>query len=189
MKPGTTRSQRTPHRLTLYRRERKVSMRELAEKAGLSAPTISHLESGHRRPHVATQRAIAEALGVAVEQIWPPSDADGSDERATYWDDPDADPDEPDWRALGLDTENAVIYLDRPRVDMLDERGRVVATHTPERLVIHSRSGMRVELLPRRVVAGARPRARRTRSKSSSTRGGRSSDDGPGEPAQQARRP
>ncbi len=45
---------------------------ELAVKAGLNLSAITQIESGRRRsPRIDTCRAIAVALGVTVDDIWP----------------------------------------------------------------------------------------------------------------------
>lgn len=46
-----------------------LSQEELAERAGLSHALISHAETGKNRPRGRSLRAIAQALGVAPEQI------------------------------------------------------------------------------------------------------------------------
>jgi transcriptional regulator with XRE-family HTH domain len=54
------------------RRKRKMSLRALAETTGLTAVGLSHVETGRtKRPHVLTQRAIAEALDCRVEDLFP----------------------------------------------------------------------------------------------------------------------
>ena len=51
-------------------REAKVlSQRELAEKSGVSPTTIINIETGKIRPHPSTLRKLAEALGVAPEEL------------------------------------------------------------------------------------------------------------------------
>ena len=51
-------------------RERKfLSQQELADLTGLSKPNISRLENGHQKPYPKTVRRLAEALGVAPEEL------------------------------------------------------------------------------------------------------------------------
>ncbi len=46
------------------RRRKRISMRRLAERSGLSQPTISYIERGLRIPSLETTHRIAAALGV-----------------------------------------------------------------------------------------------------------------------------
>jgi transcriptional regulator with XRE-family HTH domain len=46
------------------RLERVLSQRELAERAGVSPKTVLDVETGKIRPHPATLRKLAAALGV-----------------------------------------------------------------------------------------------------------------------------
>ena len=46
------------------RLERVLSQRELAEQAGVSPKTVLDVETGRIRPHPATLRKLAAALGV-----------------------------------------------------------------------------------------------------------------------------
>jgi transcriptional regulator with XRE-family HTH domain len=46
------------------RLERVLSQRELAERAGVSPKTVLDVETGRIRPHPATLRKLAAALGV-----------------------------------------------------------------------------------------------------------------------------
>ena len=63
--------------LTLHQARylRALTQQELAERAGLNAVHVSRIESGAVAPQPATRRALAQALGVAPDQIdWPGSD-------------------------------------------------------------------------------------------------------------------
>ena len=51
-------------RLRELREDRLLSQRELARRAGVSNKTIVDIEAGRIRPHPATLRKLAEALGV-----------------------------------------------------------------------------------------------------------------------------
>jgi DNA-binding XRE family transcriptional regulator len=52
-----------------WREERELTQLELAIRAGLTPGTISNIETGRNQPRVAVAIQIAQALGVAVEQI------------------------------------------------------------------------------------------------------------------------
>ena len=49
-----------------YRLEQKLSLRELGERAGVSASLISQVENGRIDPSISSLRRIAEALGVSI---------------------------------------------------------------------------------------------------------------------------
>jgi transcriptional regulator with XRE-family HTH domain len=55
--------------LRLERRRKGISMRRLAEKSGLSQPTISYIERGLRIPSLETTHRIASALGVNLSAL------------------------------------------------------------------------------------------------------------------------
>lgn len=57
--------------LRLARELRGWSQRELADRAGLKQAQISRLESGKREPRLSTVRALADALGVDSDRIFP----------------------------------------------------------------------------------------------------------------------
>ena len=46
-----------------------VTQEELAERSGVTIPTLSRLENGLQRPRISTVRKIADALGVAPEAL------------------------------------------------------------------------------------------------------------------------
>ncbi len=57
--------------LTTLRLRAAMSMNELARRAGVSPNTVMDIERG-ARPHMATMRKLATALGVAPQDIaWP----------------------------------------------------------------------------------------------------------------------
>lgn len=59
-----------PRPLRALRRERLMTSRELAERAGCSPVTVWRIEAGRATaPQVRTMRAIADALGVRVGEI------------------------------------------------------------------------------------------------------------------------
>ena len=61
-------------RLRELREARKVSMRGLATKSGLSANALSMIERGRTSPSVSTLYKLAEALGVPITEFFgPPS--------------------------------------------------------------------------------------------------------------------
>jgi len=56
--------------LRWWRAQRVLSVRELAERAGVSTRVITDLEGGRvRRPHPATMRKLAEALATPPSSI------------------------------------------------------------------------------------------------------------------------
>ncbi len=69
--PGETISGRTVRRL---RGRKRWSQKQLAEAAGVNRTTIGLIETGRiTRPYQPTIQAIADALGVPVEDILAPS--------------------------------------------------------------------------------------------------------------------
>ncbi len=67
-------------RLRARRRERHLSLRELAERLGVSPSLISQIERGRARPSVSTLYAIAAELDVSLDELlfndeWPPRPA------------------------------------------------------------------------------------------------------------------
>ncbi len=46
-----------------------VTQAELAQRTGIAEATLSRLESGKQRPRISTVRKIADALGVAPEEL------------------------------------------------------------------------------------------------------------------------
>ena len=55
--------------IRVWREHRKVSARDLAAKAGISAAYLSEVETGKKDGSVATVKSIAEALGVSIEDL------------------------------------------------------------------------------------------------------------------------
>jgi ribosome-binding protein aMBF1 (putative translation factor) len=55
--------------IRVWREQRGLKMNELAEKAGIKAPYLSQIESGKRDGTIDTMRRLADALGVAVDDI------------------------------------------------------------------------------------------------------------------------
>jgi len=62
---------RSANPLYLFRHARRWTQGELAERAGLTQETISRLERGLERPRAITRARLAEALGYAVEVVFP----------------------------------------------------------------------------------------------------------------------
>lgn len=62
-------------RLTAVRTERALTMRELAEKAGVSLNTVYRLEHGEDG-HLSTIRKLAETLGVEPPALYGPATAE-----------------------------------------------------------------------------------------------------------------
>ena len=72
-------------RLRARRRERHLSLRELAERLGVSPSLISQIERGRARPSVSTLYAIAAELDVSLDELlfndeWPPRPASAGGE-------------------------------------------------------------------------------------------------------------
>jgi len=58
------------NRLRQLREERKVSMRALAQKSGLSANALSMIERGKASPSVSTLYKLADAMGVPITDFF-----------------------------------------------------------------------------------------------------------------------
>ena len=56
-------------RLKTLRGEHVLTLRELAEEAGVSKDTIWRLENGHSEAHPSTIRKLAKALGVQPRDL------------------------------------------------------------------------------------------------------------------------
>lgn len=54
-----------------YRRDRRMSQDDLAERSGISQSTISRIELGIVETSDTVKMLLASALGVEVEMIWP----------------------------------------------------------------------------------------------------------------------
>jgi transcriptional regulator with XRE-family HTH domain len=65
-------------RLKALRREHVLTLRELAEEAGVSKDTIWRLENGHSEAHPSTIRKLARALGVQPKELVRTGGADAS---------------------------------------------------------------------------------------------------------------
>jgi transcriptional regulator with XRE-family HTH domain/quercetin dioxygenase-like cupin family protein len=66
-------------KLRTVRQERKMSLRDLANKAEVSASMLSQIETGKVFPSVRSLYSIANALGVSVDYFFP----EGNEDRAT----------------------------------------------------------------------------------------------------------
>lgn len=64
--PMTTNTHLRSHRLA-----QGISQERLAQLVGVTHSTIARVERGEVQPHRLTKRAIAEAFGVPVEQLFP----------------------------------------------------------------------------------------------------------------------
>lgn len=53
----------------LWREERKLTQQELAERAGISKPYLSQIETGKRQGTIETMAAIAKALAVPLDVL------------------------------------------------------------------------------------------------------------------------
>jgi len=58
------------NRIALFRAERSVSRRELAEAVGVNNQTIGYLERGDYKPSLELALKIARFFGVAVETVF-----------------------------------------------------------------------------------------------------------------------
>jgi len=65
-------------RVALMRRHRRLSQQAPADAAGTSRAYVSRIETGHRGAGAELRRAIARALSVDADLLWPPLDQDGS---------------------------------------------------------------------------------------------------------------
>ncbi|MGZ6376266.1 MAG: helix-turn-helix transcriptional regulator [Ktedonobacterales bacterium] len=74
-----------------WRKERGMTQLELATKIGVTPPTIWNIENGRNRPTFDNVMAIAEILGVQIDQIiWPEYKPYPSRENRTKKDAPEA---------------------------------------------------------------------------------------------------
>lgn len=53
----------------VWREHRRLSLRELARQAGLSAPYLSEIETGKKEGGLASMKRLAEALGVEIDDL------------------------------------------------------------------------------------------------------------------------
>jgi transcriptional regulator with XRE-family HTH domain len=63
-------TQRFGQYIKRLRSERKLGVRELASKAGISHTVLSRLENGKRKPQLNTLKALAPALGVPLADLF-----------------------------------------------------------------------------------------------------------------------
>lgn len=63
------------NRLSGWMQVRGISPETLAGHVGVSVPTIKNWASGHFEPDVSVAQQIAAFLGVAVDEIWPTTEA------------------------------------------------------------------------------------------------------------------
>jgi transcriptional regulator with XRE-family HTH domain len=61
-------------RLRKRRLERRISLRELARRLGISASLVSQIETGRIQPSVRTLYAIVSELGVSLDEVFSPDD-------------------------------------------------------------------------------------------------------------------
>jgi transcriptional regulator with XRE-family HTH domain len=61
--------------IRLRREEIGLSRREVAQRAGLSYPYFSELETGKKRGSPESIRSVAEALGLGQDELWARADA------------------------------------------------------------------------------------------------------------------
>lgn len=58
--------------LRVFRVARGLRQQDLADLSDVTRNTVALLEKGTQRPHLATAERIAAALGVTVEDVFPP---------------------------------------------------------------------------------------------------------------------
>lgn len=80
---NTTHAIDIANKLRLARQERKLSLRELAEKADVSASLLSQIENGKINPTVRSLHSIAEALSLPVNYFFPGEDENNVGPKAT----------------------------------------------------------------------------------------------------------
>lgn len=56
--------------ITLWREERGLTQRALAKAAGISPSMLNEVEKGKRAPSLPTARALAEVLGVGLDDLF-----------------------------------------------------------------------------------------------------------------------
>lgn len=59
-------------RLTELRKQKGWTLEELGKRSGVSREAIRLYEAEQRVPGIDVAYAVASALGVSVEEIWPP---------------------------------------------------------------------------------------------------------------------
>jgi len=65
-----------PTTLQFIRHAAGLSRPELAERSGVSVATILAVELRRRVPHLTTARRLAHALNLAVDELFPETEAD-----------------------------------------------------------------------------------------------------------------
>jgi DNA-binding XRE family transcriptional regulator len=63
-------NKKSGNKIKRFRKERRLTQEELAEKVGLHYTTISRIETGHSNPPVQTINKIAKALKVPMSEIF-----------------------------------------------------------------------------------------------------------------------
>lgn len=60
-----------PNKITQYRKKQKMTIKELAEKVGISAGYLCHLEKGTRQnPSTKVMQNIAKALNTTIAELF-----------------------------------------------------------------------------------------------------------------------
>lgn len=57
-------------RLALVRRAKGFTQESLAEKADVTALTVSYIEQGRQWPRIATMQSLAKSLGVPIAELF-----------------------------------------------------------------------------------------------------------------------
>jgi putative transcriptional regulator len=60
--------------LAVYRYAAGLTQSELAKRAGISRPALVNIERGRAHPRLLTIRALADALGVDPDELFPTND-------------------------------------------------------------------------------------------------------------------
>lgn len=73
------------HNLRKLRKDRKLSMDSLAEKAGTSKQVLSRYENDERVPKISMVKRLADALGVSVSELSGEDDVNQDETEAKLW--------------------------------------------------------------------------------------------------------
>lgn len=56
-----------------WRQRRKLTLSQLAERAGIDTGFLAHIESGRKAPSLRTLESLADALGLAAGELFAPT--------------------------------------------------------------------------------------------------------------------
>lgn len=85
MVKGTEFSEMRISWLRVAREARRLTQRDLAELSGLSRVAISHIETHRANPRFSSQRALAKALQMKAEEVFPPPGKPSSSPELRVW--------------------------------------------------------------------------------------------------------